>query len=885
MAPRKTAILSVYNKQGLLDLANGLIKNDIRLLASGGTAKLIREAGFDVDDISAITNSPEILKGRVKTLHPKVHAGILSTNSESDEKDLGEQNIDKVDFVVCNLYPFKDTIAKINVTVEEAVEEIDIGGVTLLRAAAKNHARVCVLSDPQDYAEFLQELDSGEITEKSRQLYALKSFEHTADYESTIADYFRKNYASPYQHLPLRYGVNPHQKNSAVFNKDGPLPFKVLNGAPGYINLLDSLNAWPLVKELKQALGLSAAASFKHCSPAGAAVGVPMTQEEKEVCMVADIEGLSESALAMAYARARGSDRMSSFGDIIALSDSVDVPTAKIISREVSDGVIAPGYSKEAFEILSKKKGGKYMILQMDESYEPPAIEQRTVYGLHLQQHRNDVKIHPKNSFDSILSPKDSPALPESGELSRLRFLLINRETQQCGVPHEHSLLLKHASRFDSGSLNGQVIGLGAGQQSRIHCTRLAGDKADGWWMRYHERTLGVRWKKSVRRAEKSNAIDLLCGGLPKSGIEKQEYESKFEVVPPPFTQEERERWLSQLSEVAVSSDAFFPFIDNVLRAHRSGVRYIAAPIGSQADSDVNPSRLRTAFPGITLRRTYASTVRWRLLRPLEDGSLQTFRDKAFIPSKPALLPKAYFIAIPSIQKWFRTTHHDTGRVALNHPYLSKFGDAIVPLEFTRLFSASAANQDGDSFQRAEVPFYMFLEWTKSATMETSERLYLAQASLASLPEALKVDLPTPEIVAKSGMGDIYDTNIWMGSPPTYTPLHRDPNPNVFVQLAGHKIVRILPPEMGGKIFAKVQNALGRSGSAAFRGEDMMKGKEKRMLEDQVWNDSSMLDEAGGVGYEVHIGRGDGLFIPKGWWHSVKGVGEGITGSVNWWFR
>ena len=298
-----------------------------------------------------------------------------------------------------------------------------------------------------------------------------------------------------------------------------------------------------------------------------------------------------------------------------------------------------------------------------------------------------------------------------------------------------------------------------------------------------------------------------------------------------------------------------------------------------------NPSRLRTAFPGITLRRTYASTVRWRLLRPLEDGSLQTFRDKAFIPSKPALLPKAYFIAIPSIQKWFRTTHHDTGRVALNHPYLSKFGDAIVPLEFTRLFSASAANQDGDSFQRAEVPFYMFLEWTKSATMETSERLYLAQASLASLPEALKVDLPTPEIVAKSGMGDIYDTNIWMGSPPTYTPLHRDPNPNVFVQLAGHKIVRILPPEMGGKIFAKVQNALGRSGSAAFRGEDMMKGKEKRMLEDQVWNDSSMLDEAGGVGYEVHIGRGDGLFIPKGWWHSVKGVGEGITGSVNWWFR
>ena len=215
-----------------------------------------------------------------------------------------------MDIVVCNLYPFRDTIAKINVTIDEAVEEIDIGGVTLLRAAAKNHARVCVLSDPRDYAEFLQELDKGEVTEKSRQLYALKAFEETADLDTTIADFFRKKYASPYQHLSLRYGNNPHQKPAEVFNKDGPLPFKVLNGAPGYINLLDSLNAWPLVKELKQALDLPAAASFKHVSPAGAAVGVPMTQKEKEVCMVADIEGLDASGLAMAYARARGSDRM-----------------------------------------------------------------------------------------------------------------------------------------------------------------------------------------------------------------------------------------------------------------------------------------------------------------------------------------------------------------------------------------------------------------------------------------------------------------------------------------------------------------------------------------------------------------------------------------------
>ena len=298
-----------------------------------------------------------------------------------------------------------------------------------------------------------------------------------------------------------------------------------------------------------------------------------------------------------------------------------------------------------------------------------------------------------------------------------------------------------------------------------------------------------------------------------------------------------------------------------------------------------NPSRLRAAIPSISHRPTYTLTPTWRPLRALEDGSLQTFREKAFVPSKPALLPKAYLNALPSIQNWFCTTHDETGGVSLNYSYLSGFGDVIVPLEFTRLSTASVAKEEEDSFQRAEVPFDIFLEWTRSATVGTLERLYLAQASLANLPEALKLDLPPPEIVAKSGTGDIYDANLWMGIPPTYTPLHRDPNPNLFVQLAGHKIVRILPPEMGDRVFAQVQNTLGRSGSAAFRGEDMMKGEEKRLLEDQVWNDTSVLDEPGEVGHEAHVGRGDGLFIPKGWWHSVKGVGDGITGSVNWWFR
>lgn len=485
-----------------------------------------------------------MLGGRVKTLHPAVHGGILARNIESDEKDLAEQKIDKVDFVVCNLYPFKDTVAKEDVTIAQAVEEIDIGGVTLLRAAAKNHARVTVLSDPSDYAEFMADLKMGEIPEKNRRLYALKAFEHTADYDEAISGFFRKQYAGEgVQHLALRYGANPHQKPAAAFMRQGKLPFKVLNGSPGYINLLDSLNAWPLVKELKQALGYPAAASFKHVSPAGAAIGFPLNEKEKKVYMVEDIDGIDESGLAQAYARARGADRMSSFGDVIALSDVVDVPTAKIISREVSDGVIAPGYQPEAFALLAKKKGGKYLVLEMDETYTPASEEIRTVYGVQLQQGRNDAVISPNSTFNTIITPKDLKSLPESAIRDLTVATIALKYTQSNSVCY---------------AVNGQVVGLGAGQQSRIHCTRLAGDKADNWWLRFHERTLNIKWKQGVKRPEKSNAIDMLCSGqVPKNEIEKADYERVFEEVPAPFTPEEREEWAKKLSEVAVSSDAF----------------------------------------------------------------------------------------------------------------------------------------------------------------------------------------------------------------------------------------------------------------------------------------------------------------------------------------
>ncbi|RMY33114.1 hypothetical protein D0865_14550, partial [Hortaea werneckii] len=569
--PQKIAILSVYDKTGLLDLAKGLVKQNIRLLASGGTSKLIREAGFPVEDVSAITKAPEMLAGRVKTLHPAVHAGILARDLASDEKDLAEQNIDKVDYVICNLYPFKDTVAKINVTIPEAVEEIDIGGVTLIRAAAKNHSRVTILSDPNDYHDFLQELEKGEVPEKSKQLYALKAFTHTADYDSAISDFFRKKYAGDgLQQLALRYGTNPHQKPASAYMTDRPLPFKALNGSPGYVNLLDALNAWNLVKELSEALDFPAAASFKHVSPAGAAIGVPLSDVEKKVYMVEDIEGLESSGLAQAYARARGADRMSSFGDVIALSHEVDVPTAKIIGKEVSDGVVAPGFQPEALEILSKKKGGKYLLLQMDKAYTPPAQESRTIFGVNLTQHRNDATITPHNTFNSIIVPKDSAPLPESALRDMTVATIALKSTQSNSVCY---------------ALNGQVIGLGAGQQSRIHCTRLAGDKADNWWMRFHSRALNVKWRKGAKRADKSNAIDLLCSGIVQdSGPEREDWEKNFEEVPQPFTQEERKAWLSKMGEVAVSSDAFFPFTDNVYRVARSGVKYIAAPVGSQND-------------------------------------------------------------------------------------------------------------------------------------------------------------------------------------------------------------------------------------------------------------------------------------------------------------
>ncbi|KAJ1984320.1 bifunctional phosphoribosylaminoimidazolecarboxamide formyltransferase/IMP cyclohydrolase [Dimargaris verticillata] len=568
------ALLSVYDKTGLVQLAKRFVELGVDLVASGGTARLIRENGLVVKDVSDLTLAPEMLGGRVKTLHPVVHGGILARDIASDEQDLAAQRIEKIDFVVCNLYPFKNTVTKEGVTIAQAVEEIDIGGVTLLRAAAKNHERVTVLCDPTDYDSFVQELQASAssagarkgVSSETKQLYALKAFSHTADYDEAISDYFRQQYGAGVNQLTLRYGANPHQKPAQVFVPEGQLPLKVLAGAPGYINLLDALNAWPLVKELNEALQLPAAASFKHVSPAGAAVGLPLSPAEEKVYMVEDLQ---LSSLACAYARARGADRMSSFGDWIALSDVCDVSTAKIISREVSDGIIAPGYEPAALEILTKKKGGKYTVLQIDPSYTPPTTETRQVYGLSLQQHRNDARISPELFHNTVTKNKD---ISSAAILDLIVATVALKYTQSNSVCY---------------AKNGMVIGLGAGQQSRIHCTRLAGDKADNWWLRHHPKVLAFQFKKTTKRPDRSNAIDLYVTNQIGQGPEREAWEANFDQVPEPLSDLERREYLAMLNEVALASDAFFPFSDNIQRAYKSGVQYVAAPSGSVMDQVV----------------------------------------------------------------------------------------------------------------------------------------------------------------------------------------------------------------------------------------------------------------------------------------------------------
>ncbi|XP_022082031.1 bifunctional purine biosynthesis protein PURH-like [Acanthaster planci] len=535
MASGEIALLSVSNKTGLVDFANRLQAIGLQLVASGGTAKAIKEAGIAVSDVASVTGAPEMLGGRVKTLHPAVHAG---RDWHSCHGVIPPRRQKLVDYLLWKDFP----VSRKNMESQCAfIACVVFSGVTLLRAAAKNHARVTVVCDPGDYNSVLAEIEASvdkDTKLETRQKLAVKAFTHTALYDAAISDFFRQQYCGGgAAQLGLRYGTNPHQKPAQLFTTRTELPLKVLNGSPGFINLCDALNAWQLVKELRTALGIPAATSFKHVSPAGAAVGVELSPEQAKLCMVDDLMPLTP--LATAYARARGADRMSSFGDFVALSDVCDVPTAKILSRE------------------------------MDPNYEPDDMETRTLFGLQLQQLRNNAVVT-KKLFENVVTKRRE--LPEGGLRDLIVATIAVKYTQSNSVCY---------------ALDGQVIGSGAGQQSRIHCTRLAGDKANNWWLRQHPKVLGLSFKEGVKRAERSNIIDVYVNGTVSQDMDKDTWEGSLQTVPEQLTEAERKDWLAKLKGVALSSDAFFPFRDNIDRAHQSGVEFIASPAGAVQDQAI----------------------------------------------------------------------------------------------------------------------------------------------------------------------------------------------------------------------------------------------------------------------------------------------------------
>ena len=384
--------------------------------------------------------------------------------------------------------------------------------------------------------------------------------------------------------MQLKYGCNPNQKPSRVFMKEGELPIEVLNGKPGYINLLDAFNGWQLVKELEKATGLPAATSFKHVSPAGAAVGLPLSETLKKIYWVDDLE---LSPMANAYARARGADRMSSYGDFIALSDTCDVPTAKMIAREVSDGVIAPDYEPEALEILKSKRKGTYNVIKIDRNYKPAPVETKDVFGITFEQGRNELDINEELLANIVTDNKE---MTVDAKRDLMIALITLKYTQSNSVCY---------------AKDGQAIGIGAGQQSRIHCTRLAGNKADIWWLRQSPKVLGLKFKDDIRRADRDNSIDVYISDEYEDVLAEGVWQTIFTEKPEPFTKAEQKEWLAQNKDVALGSDAFFPFGDNIERAKKSGVKYIAQPGGSIRDDNVietcNKYGMSMAFTGIRL--------------------------------------------------------------------------------------------------------------------------------------------------------------------------------------------------------------------------------------------------------------------------------------------
>jgi len=623
------------------------------MISTGGTFQLLASQRIPVLMVSDVTSFPEILEGRVKTLHPLIYGGILAKpNDVNHLQDLKEHSIRSIQLVVVNLYPFGEVVSNPRVALETALENIDIGGVTLIRAAAKNFENVLVIVDPEDYGWIIERLmtNTSQTTSVSnerhdagvfdcfsldeRKRMALKAFQYVLDYDTAIVGYFSRlpmqispeclsskkqsigelslenngyqrtnsnpryndnnDLSTPKNSLEkpellkcyerrftLKYGCNPHQIPSAVYTMKGNvLPFRVLNGSPGYINLLDALNAWQAVKELKAATGLSAAASFKHVSPAGIAVAIELTSEERQVYEVGERE-LTPPALA--YVRARQSDPMCSYGDFAALSDPVDDCTAKLLKGEVCDGIIAPGFSKKSLELLCKKKGGNFLILEANLDYEAELTELREIFGVALMQRRNSAML----TKEMFCNPSQMSS-ELKGDL-RVR-VVTNVEPRAFPEIAIRDLLVAHvAAKYSQSNsvvlaLQGQTIGVGVGQQSRVDCTRLAAHKAQRWHLRFHTNMQHLSFRPGTSRVNRINLRNRL---LHLEDSLSNEDRSMLLQDPLILDRTERSAWTKRMQEVALVSDAFFPFEDSIQVAASAGVRYILQPGGGLRESAV----------------------------------------------------------------------------------------------------------------------------------------------------------------------------------------------------------------------------------------------------------------------------------------------------------
>jgi phosphoribosylaminoimidazolecarboxamide formyltransferase / IMP cyclohydrolase len=593
----KTALISVFDKTDILPLAYFLLENDFLIISSGGTYKHLCDNIFNerIITVESYTGFPEILGGRVKTLHPKIAAGILSTDKTKDVEDLQIHNIFKIDLVICNLYPFKDVISKKHTT-EDAIENIDIGGVTLIRAAFKNYHFVSILTNPRQYNYFINNSFQN-LNGTYNLTLAVEAMQHISNYDIEITEYFSNNcitydkYTLDNNMVKLKYGCNPHQNNAFVTSiKDIPFPIQVLNGKPGYINFMDAIQSWCLVTELSNLIRKPVVASFKHTTPAGVGTPRPLNNSYNELY---DINVDTLNSTSTAFIRARTADPLSSFGDFIAISGTVDDETAQLIKREVSDGIIALNYSPKAFEILKSKKNGNYIILQGD----PYIIdnlqnknEKRELNGVCFKQNINNEYTNDKY-FQNV--PTEKKELLENTK----EDLIIANTTLK--YTPSNSIVYAY---------DGQVIGVGAGQQNRVDCVKLAGEKAKKWFLLKHELTLQVneKLKNTLKRQDRVNALTQFIDIDYNRIVDfKHDYYSDTEInylnnwmgqyISPNYTLSEinfisrkiKNDYLKEVCNFSLASDAFFPFRDSIDNAFKYGVKNIIQPGGSLADEEV----------------------------------------------------------------------------------------------------------------------------------------------------------------------------------------------------------------------------------------------------------------------------------------------------------